>query len=261
MDRRNKAAHISSIAFTALFYVFLYLPLIVLLLFSFNTEGFPSPWKAFTFRWYHELFHASLLWHSFLNSLIVATASTLITLTLGLLLIIAIAQGSRAGTWIFLFYGNLVIPETVLAVSMLAFFSLFSIPLGLITLVFTHTVLGMGLAIPLLYSRFLEMEGSLIEASLVLGASATQTFFRITLPFLRPTIITTALFLFILSFDDFILSYFCSGSNAQTLSLYILSMIRTGISPVLNALSALLLFFSSFLAIAFFSIKTNKRIL
>jgi len=158
-----------------------------------------------------------------------------------------------------MFYGNLIIPETVLAVSLLSFFTMIHIPLGLITLVLAHTVLGLGFVIPVVYARFRELDPTLQEASYVLGATPMQTFFKVTLPLLRPTLIMIALLVFILSFDDFILSYFCAGSTAQTLSLYILSMIRTGVSPVVNALSSVLLFFSSFFVLIFFSLKTRIR--
>jgi spermidine/putrescine transport system permease protein len=254
-------SRVASLIFVAATYLFLYVPIVVLLVFSFNTEGFPSPWKQFTLKWYHELFHSYYLWKAFINSLIVALFSTLISLTVGVCLIFYAAQGGKVGKSLFLFYGNLVVPETVLAVSLLGFFTLVSIPLGLTTLILAHTVLGLGFVIPIIYARFLELDYRMTEASLVLGATPIQTFFKITLPLLRPTLITTALLVFIISFDDFILSYFCAGSSAQTLSLYILSMIRSGVSPVVNALSALLLFLSSLLVFLFFSLKARSRIL
>ncbi len=243
-------------------YLFLYIPLAVLLIFSFNTEGFPSPWQEFTLKWYQELFHSSHLWASFLNSLIVAICSTGISLTMGVFLIFYGTQGGRIGNFLSLFYGNLVIPETVLAVSLLGFFTLVSIPLGLTTLVLAHTVLGLGFVIPIVYARFLDLDHRMTEASLVLGATPVQTFFKVTLPLLRPSLTVAGLLVFILSFDDFILSYFCAGSTSQTLSLYILSMLRSGISPVVNALSAVLLLFSSLLVVIFFTIskKTRTRI-
>jgi spermidine/putrescine transport system permease protein len=241
-------------------YLFLYVPIIVLLVFSFNTEGFPSPWKGFTLKWYHELWHSAYLWKAFGNSLIVAVFSTLISVGMGVFLVFYAAQGGRIGKILPLFYGSIVVPETVLAVSLLGFFSLISIPLGLTTLIFAHTVLGLGFVIPIVYAKFLELEPRLTEASLVLGATSFQTFFKVTLPLLRPSLITTALLVFIISFDDFILSYFCAGSSSQTLSLYILSMIRSGVSPVVNALSALLLFLSSLLVLFFFSLKSRARI-
>jgi spermidine/putrescine transport system permease protein len=259
MVRSGKIGYIGTVSVVAATYLFLYVPLIFLLVFSFNTESFPSPWKGFTLKWYHELFHATHLWASFLNSLIVAFCSTAISLTMGVFLIFYAAQGGRIGNFLNLFYGNLVIPETVLAVGLLGFFTLVSIPLGLTTLVLAHSVLGLGFVIPIVYARFLELDYRMTEASLVLGATPVQTFFKVTLPLLRPSLIVTGLLVFIISFDDFILSYFCAGSTSQTLSLYILSMLRAGVSPMVNALSAVLLLLSSLLVFLFFTISKKSR--
>lgn len=259
MQKSSKIGFICTTTIVSCTYLFLYVPLIVLLVFSFNTEGFPSPWKGFTLKWYHELFHSSHLWASFLNSAIVAVCSTGISLTMGVFLIFYAAQGGRVGNFLNLFYGNLVIPETVLAVGLLGFFTFISIPLGLITLVLAHSVLGLGFVIPIVYARFLELDHRMTEASLVLGATPIQTFFKVTLPLLRPALIVTGLLVFVISFDDFILSYFCAGSTSQTLSLYILSMLRSGVSPVVNALSAVLLLFSTLLVLLFFTISQKSR--
>jgi spermidine/putrescine transport system permease protein len=179
---------------------------------------------------------------------------------MGIFLIFYATQGGRIGKYLAIFYGNIVIPETVLAVSLLGFFSMLSISLGFTTLIVGHTVLGLGFVIPIVYARFLELDYRLTEASLVLGATPIQTFFKVTLPLLMPALITSALLVFIISFDDFILTYFCAGSSVQTLSLYILSMIRSGVSPVVNALSAVLLLISSVLVLIFFNLKTRTRI-
>jgi spermidine/putrescine transport system permease protein len=256
----SKIAKTGAFVIVCATYLFLYVPIVVLLVFSFNTEAFPSPWKGFTLKWYHELFHSIYLWKAFSTSLIVAVFSTFISLASGVFLIFYAAQGGKIGKFLGMFYGNVVIPETVLAVSLLAFFSLISIPLGLTTLILAHTVLGLGFVVPIVYARFLELDYKLTEASLVLGATQIQTFFKVILPLLRPSLITTALLVFIISFDDFILSYFTAGSSSQTLSLYILSMLRSGVSPVVNALSAVLLLLSSLLVLAFFSLKTRSRI-
>lgn len=259
MFKSGKIGYISTLLIVGFTYLFLYVPLIVLLVFSFNTEGFPSPWKGFTLKWYHELFHATHLWASFLNSLIVAFCATGISLTMGVFLLFYAAQGGRIGKFLTLFYGNLVIPETVLAVSLLGFFTLIAIPLGLTTLILAHTVLALGFVIPIVYARFVELDYRMTEASLVLGATPMQTFFKVTLPLLRPSLIVSGLLVFIISFDDFILSYFCAGSTSQTLSLYILSMLRSGISPIVNALSAVLLILSSLLVLLFFWISQKSR--
>jgi spermidine/putrescine transport system permease protein len=253
----GRVGHFLLIACT---YLFLWVPIIVLLVFSFNTEGFPSPWTAFTLKWYRELIHSVYLWKAFANSLLIAISSTLISVLMGIFLMFFVAQGGRVGKYLNLFYGSVIIPETVLGVSLLGFFSLVSISLGLTTLIVGHTVLGLGFVIPLVYARYLELDDRLIEASLVLGATPIQTFFKVTLPLLRPSLITSALLVFIISFDDFILTYFCAGSSVQTLSLYILSMIRSGISPVVNALSALLLFISSIMVLLYFHLSTRGKI-
>lgn len=259
MDRRRSIGSVSSLIVIAFTYLFLYVPIIVLLVFSFSVDRFPAPWSGFTLEWYRELFREKYLWQAFGNSLIVASCSTLISLSAGIGLIFYAAQGGKVGKSLGMFYGNLIIPETVLAVSLLSFFTMIRIPLGLTTLVLAHSVLGLGFVIPITYGRFRELDYKLTEASLDLGATPLQSFFKVTLPMLRPTLITTSLLVFILSFDDFILSYFCAGSTAQTLSLYILSMIRSGVSPVVNALSSVLLFLSSLLVLFFFSLKTRIR--
>ncbi len=251
---------LSNLFIVALTFLFLYTPIIVLFAFSFNSKPFPAPWDSFTFKWYHELFQSTELWHSFKNSLIVATLSTLLSLTMGILLIFFRASGGKVNRFLPMFYGTLVIPETVLAVSLLAFFSLFNIPLGLPTIVMSHTVLGIGFVIPVVYTRYLELDSRLQEASLILGASPTQTFFKITLPLLRPALLATGLLIFIISFDDFIITYFCSGTAFQTLSIYLFTTIRSGISPVVNALSVFLLALTSLLVMCFFSPKIRTRI-
>ncbi len=260
MAKRSHLGKFGHVLLIACTYLFLWVPIVVLLVFSFNTEGFPSPWQSFTLKWYKELIHSIYLWKAFGNSLLIATISTLISVLMGIFLIFYVAQGGKVGKYLNLFYGSVIIPETVLGVSLLGFFSLVSISLGMTTLIVGHTVLGLGFVIPMVYARYLELDYRLTEASLVLGATPVQTFFKVTLPLLRPTLITSALLVFIISFDDFILTYFTAGSSVQTLSLYILSMIRSGISPVVNALSALLLCISSIMALLYFHLSTRGKI-
>lgn len=260
MAERKSIGKPLSLVLVACVYLFLYLPIFVLFIFSFNKDQFPAPWSSFTLQWYRELFKSTYLWQSFLNSLVVAVSATTISLVTGVGLIFFAADSRKVGKYMGMFYGNLVIPETVLAVSLLSFFTLIQIPLGIPTLILAHSVLGLGFVVPIVYARYRELDRTLTEASLALGATLVQTFFKVTLPLLRPTLTTTALLVFIISFDDFILSYFCAGSSSQTLSLFILSMIRSGVSPVVNALSSILLFLSSLLVLLFFSIKTKVRI-
>lgn len=241
-------------------YLFLYLPITILLVFSFNDASFPAPWHGFTLKWYQELAFSSQLWSSFFTSLIVALSATSISVIVGILLVFYAAQGGRIGRYLSLFYGNIIVPETVLGVALLAFFAMLYIPLGLTTLVISHTVLGLGFVIPIVYQRFLELDPKLKEASQILGATEIQTFFKVTLPLLQPSFIVSGLLVFVVSFDDFILSYFCAGSDSQTLPLYILSMIRSGVSPVVNALSAVLFLISTVLVFSYFSFSKRSRL-
>lgn len=256
----DKASHYLNSFFVFLIYLFLYVPIVILFVFSFNSKPFPGAWDSFTVKWYETLFKSPSLWESFKNSLIVASLSTFLSLAMGVLLIFFRASGGKIARFLPMFYGNLVIPETVLAVSLLTYFSIFHIPLGLPTVVVSHTVLGLGFTIPILYTRYKELDPKLSEASLILGASPRQTFFKITLPLLKPTLISTGLLIFIISFDDFIVAYFSSGTSFQTLSIYLFSTIRAGISPVVNALSSLLLVLTSVLVVFFFSPKLKSRI-
>jgi len=222
-------------------YFFLYIPIIILVFFSFNDAPFPAPWHAFTLQWYKELFSTQEVWDAFYISLIVSVSATTISLAMAVALIYHQIYSTPARTFILLFYGNLLIPEIFLAVGLVTFLSYFSIPLGIPTLIIGHTLLGLGYTVPIIYARYLELDYRLTEASLDLGASPTETFFKITLPLLTPSLVAAGLLVFILSFDDFLLSFFCAGSSAQTLSLYIFGMLRSGASPVVNALSTILL--------------------
>jgi spermidine/putrescine transport system permease protein len=124
---------------------------------------------------------------------------------------------------------------------MLILFSYFFVPLGFVTLIVGHTVLILGFIVPIIQARYQELDYRLIEASYDLGASRLFTFFHVVIPFLMPAIIVSFLLGIIVSFDDFLITFFCAGSAIQTLSLYIFAMVRTGISPVVNALSTLML--------------------
>ena len=241
-------------------YLFLYIPIVVLVIFSFNTVPFPGPWKGFTTEWYTELYYAAALWKAFYNSLIVAVSATVLSSALSLGLIYYHTMSRRFNRLFLLLHGNVIVPEIVLAAGLLSLFAFLAVPLGLQTLIVGHTVLGLGYTVPLMYARFLGIDKRMTEASLDLGATYSQTFWRVIFPLLLPAISAAGLLVFIISFDDFILSFFCAGSEAQTLSLYIFSIIRSGASPVVNALSTFLLVLSSLLVIIFCSLNNKTKI-
>lgn len=244
---------LTGLMFVVGMYTFLYLPILIVIIFSFNNARFPAPWAGATLAWYELLWSSTQMWAALYNSLLVAVGTTVLSLSIALLFVFHGMRHSRIGSWVQIFYLNLAVPEVVLAVGLLGLFSLSGVPLGLRTLIVAHTVLGLGYAVPILSSRFKSLEPALIESSLDLGATFTQTFFKVVLPLLKPALLTAGLLIFIVSFDDFVLSYFCAGSVAQTLPLYILAMLRSGIAPELNALFSLLLVASSLLVLMFCS--------
>lgn len=241
----------------ALFYMFLYIPIIILIISSFNESAYSYEWRGFSLTWYRQLWESVEVWQALFNSCIVAVTSVVLSLIMGLLFVVF-----SAGTWLekmlLVFYGSLAAPEIVLAVGLLSFFSFFSVPLGLTTLIAGHTLIGLGYIVPLLHSRFHELNYALTEASLDLGADYRTTFFRIILPLLSPALLAGALLVFILSFDDFIISFFCTGGTTQTLPLYFFSVIRSGASPIINALSSLFLLVSSIVVLLFSSLKIRN---
>jgi spermidine/putrescine transport system permease protein len=253
----NTGALTTIVVFT---YLFLYIPISILVIFSFNNGPFPAPWVGFTLHSYVELFQSSVIWHAFMNSIIVALSATALSLLLSLCLVYYGSITRSSYQLIKLFYGSVFVPEIVLAMGLLSLFSLFSVPLGLISLIVGHTVLGLGYAAPLIYGNYQLIDIKILEASYDLGATRRQSFFTITLPLLRPVLTVAGLLVFILSFDDFLISFFCAGGEAQTLSLYIYSMIRSGISPIVNALSTVLLVLSSLLVIVFSSLALRSKL-
>lgn len=243
----------------AIIFLFIYIPIAILIFFSFNEVAFPYRWVGFSLKWYSELFQSEEIWHVVKNSCIVAGSSVVLSLSMGILLVFYTA-GSRLQHLLSFFYANLLFPEIMLAVGLLLLFTFCSIPAGLTSLIAGHTVLGLGYVVPILSARFSEIDPALIEASLDLGASINQTFIRIIVPLLIPALVAAGLLVFVISFDDFLIAFFCAGAEAQTLPLYIFATIRTGISPLLNALSTLLLVMSSLLVLIFCWLQSKVRI-
>ena len=246
--------------FVYMMYLFLYAPLAVLIVFSFNESQFPAPWTGFTLDWYYTLYHTQPIWESLANSLIVATASTGITIVLSIALLLYSLEGGAVSRWLPGFYINLIIPEIVIAVGLLSLFTVLTITPGLMTLVIAHTVLGFAYVLPVVYQRYQDIDYRIIEASLDLGATRAQTFYRIIMPMLTPALVTSGVLAFVISLDDFVLAYFCAGASAQTLPLYILAMLRSGVSPVVNALSTLVLCVSSILVAIYAYIDRRKDV-
>lgn len=241
-------------------YLFLYMPIFVLVIFSFNDALFAVQWSGFSLRWYQKLFYSTEIFDALGTSLIVALATTFLSLLIGTCFVVA-SKWWRTSVLPTLFYSNVLLPEIILAIGLLSIFTFFRIPLGYGSLIAGHTLLGLGFVVPIVRARFMELDPILTEASLDLGASYIQTFRRVIIPLLMPSLIASGLLVFTLSMDDFLISLFCSGPTVQTLSVYVYSMIRTGVDPMINAISACFLLVSSLLVWLLCSLKVVDQVI
>ncbi len=242
--------------FVGAMYLFLYTPIIVLVVFSFNKSVSLFRWSGFSLKWYSQAWQDSAMWVALRNSLIVSCSAVVLSLVMGLLLVYY--GRTFLKNMYFIFYGALIVPEIVLAVGLLSLFSFLSVPLGFTTLIAGHTILGLSYTVPILYARFNELEYHLTEASLDLGATVGQTFYKVILPLLSPAMIASGLLVFIVSLDDFIIAFFSASPSTQTLPLYIFNVIRSGASQMISALSVILLFAGSLLILLLSSLKLKK---
>jgi len=226
-------------------YLFLYLPMVVLVIFSFNDGDFAGGWKGFSLRWYLEMVQSPDILDALKASLIVASTSTLCSLVLGTFAVIA-TRWLRLGKLVTLFYANVLVPDIVLGIGLLCLFSVLNFPFGYKSLVVGHTVVGLGFVVPIVSSRFNQIDPILTEASLDLGATQWQTMRRVVIPLLTPGLVAAGLLVFTLSLDDFVISFFCSGTDVETLSVFVFNQIKNQIDPCINALSTCMLLISSF---------------
>ncbi|MFH1644625.1 MAG: ABC transporter permease [bacterium] len=246
--------------FVFLGYLFLYVPMLVMVLFSFNSSHSGASWTGFSFKWYVKLLHTPEMLNSLYVSLIVALCSTLLSIFIGTFLVFA----SRWWKSFFLFgifYSNLILPDIVLAICILSVFAFLNIPLGYGSLIAGHTLIGLGFVIPIVRARFIELDPVLTEASLDLGATYLQTFRKVILPLLMPSLIASSLLVFTISLDDFLIAFFCSSPSVQTLSVYIFSMVRAGVDPSINAISTILLVVSSLFVLLLSGFKVIDQVI
>ena len=222
---------------------FLYLPLLILALYSFNESRINAVWSGFTLDWYLSLFKNRRVLEALTNSLIVAFASTIVSTDLGTTAAIALNKYQYKYKNIIngLLYLPILIPEIVMGLSLLVLFSQAHIPLGKTSLILAHITFCVSFVVITVNARLEGMRPELEQAAMDLYATPFQTFRYVTLPLAMPGIVAGALMAFTLSIDDFIISFFVAGPNSTTLPLYIYAMVKRGISPEINALSTLLM--------------------
>jgi len=223
---------------------FLYLPIAVLVVMSFNASKTPFVWTGFSTKWYGELLNNEVIREGFINTMIVAIGATVLATVLGTLLAIGVARYFRSAIVEAYSLAPAIIPDLALAIGLLALFGMLGVTLSLFSVLLSHVVFGMAFVAAVVIARLGQTDASLEEASRDLGAGAATTFVRITLPGLAPAIIAGALLVFTLSLDEFVIAYFTDGPSTPTLPIVIYSMVRFGVTPEINALAALLLLVS-----------------
>lgn len=247
-----------------LVFIFLFLPIFVLIVFSFNTSSLNIVFEGFTLRWYSELFKNPMLLESLWNTMLVAIISTVVSTIIGTIS----AYGLKKFDFPFkkfineLLYIPIVIPEIVLGISLLCIYALLKIELGMFTLILSHIAFSIPFVIINVNSVLDTMNPNLEEAASDLGASRLKTFFHIVLPTLIPGILSGAQLAFTLSLDDVVISYFTAGPESNTLPLQVFSMIKTGVTPDVNALITILLliiFVTLFISMSFNLRKIRKE--
>jgi spermidine/putrescine transport system permease protein len=223
--------------------VFLFLPLLVLILYSFN-DSKGMKWTSFSFVWYEQLFlHSRDLWRAFWNSIVIALTSAGTATVVG-------TFGAIGVNWYRFKLRNyvqtisflpMILPEIIIGVSLALFFAGIKIPLGLFTIFIAHTTFNLPFVFLMVMARLDEFDFSIIEAAHDLGANERQTLVRVTVPICMPGIISGFLTAVTISLEDFVITYFVAGPGSTTLPLYIYSAIRFGVSPVINALSVVMI--------------------
>lgn len=229
--------------YSLLIYLFLYAPIIVLVLFSFNRSKLNATWTGFTFAWYVKLLHDRPILEATANTLIVALVSTATSTVIGTAAALAMHRFQFFGKRLMeaVLYIPIVIPEIVMGVSLLALYVMLGFELGLPTIIIAHIAFSISFVTVTVRARLHGFHRHLEEAAMDLGADEWTTFRRVTFPLILPGIMSGALLALTLSLDDFIITFFTAGPGSTTLPLRIYSMLKLAVTPEVNALSTVLL--------------------
>jgi putrescine transport system permease protein len=230
-------------------YIFLYLPIIFLIIFSFNESRLPGIWTGFSLKWYKLLFENHVLMMAVLTSFQIAAFTATLAVILGTAAAICMVRFGRfSGRTLFsgLISAPLVMPEVITGLALLLTFVTFERLMGwpaergMMTVIFGHTTLAMAYVYLIVQSRLMDFDKAVEEAALDLGAKPLRVFFTITLPIIAPALLAGWLLSFALSLDDVVIASFLSGPGATTLPILLFSSIRLGITPEVNALAAMI---------------------
>jgi spermidine/putrescine transport system permease protein len=251
-------------------YIFLYLPIVMLVLFSFSASRYASIWGGFSLEWYAKLSRTPELSLALLNSLLIAAATTLIATVLGTLAALGLERfpnRQRVSHYDAALTLPILMPDIVQGISLLLFFVLvfnalervlgWRPMLGRATVIIAHAAFAISYVAVVVRARLSGMEKSFEEAAMDLGANEWQVFQRITLPLIWPAVLSGGLLAFTLSLDEFVITFFTSGAGATTLPIQVWSMVKRGVTPEINALSTLML--STSIALVTLSVVLQRR--
>lgn len=235
--------------------LFLYVPIFILVVLSFNASGLPMAWGGFSLKWYAKLAGDQNIIRPLINTLVVGGTTAVLSTVIGTMLALGVEKMRSSTILDGLLLTPMVIPDIVLAIALLSFFVAIDMSLGLQTIVISHVVFCIAFVTAVMRARLDGFDSSLLEASTDLGAGAFTTFRRITLPLILPGVVAGALLSFTLSFDEYMIASFTAGSSSgsETLPMRIYAMLRFGVKPDINALAALTL------AISFLLVFTAQR--
>jgi spermidine/putrescine transport system permease protein len=233
---------------------FLYLPIAVVVVLSFNKSGQPTAWGGFSLTWYETVLGNEKLLSAFGNTLVVGVATTIVATILGTLLALGLERAIKSSFLDAFVYVPMIIPDIVFAIALLSFYNLvfsglLKLQLGLWSVVLSHVTFDIAFVAIVVRTRLRHFDRSIEEASLDLGANPLRTFWNVTLPAIMPGIVAGGLIAFTLSFDEFIIAFFTKGT-VETFPTQVYSMIRFGVTPEVNVIATVVLVFSITLVLA-----------
>ena len=223
--------------------VFLYIPILILIIFSFNDAKIIIGWRGFTLKYYAQLFQNETIKQAFWNTMMIAGLSTVFSTALGILTALGLENKNFSGRkgLMALIYTPLVIPDILMGVSLALLFNFTRVNTGMITVLIAHITFCVSYTVIVIQSRLEGFDYSLVEAAMDLGAKPSAIFWKIKFPLMMPGIIAAALLAFTLSIDDFIITFFTSGRGFDTLPIYVEGTIRRGTITTINSLSTLMI--------------------
>lgn len=241
----KKNSKLSSLYMGIIFFL-IYMPVAVVIIFSFNESKLPVRFTGFSLKWYQELLGDSAMIEALGNSLILGVASCLVSAVIGTLGAVGLSRihWKTKGVLEYISILPLMIPEIILGMVLMAFFYLLNIPFGMLTLLLGHTVFCVPYILMEVKARLAGMDPSLEEAARDLGAGNFRAFWDITLPLIMPAVVSGSLLAFAMSMDDVVISIFVNGPRISTLPVKVYTQLKTGVTPEINALCTLMLVFT-----------------